>query len=159
MGGRAAERVERVSEMERVVGIGMAAMVEGRVGVIVRSLLVSLNNLVCTVQVVMSVLKMSLKLLSILCIPNLVFLMVMPLASIVTRGSCSGSSSEDTSCSSEISSFSDSSSAVYSSSGGSTSNRGASGAQRARVIVIPHSHHAGAYSAARGLLGHFTGRK
>ena len=52
MVGRAAERVERVPEKERVVGIGVAAMVKGRVGVIVRSLLVSLNNLVCTAQVV-----------------------------------------------------------------------------------------------------------
>ena len=51
MVGREAERVERVVGLERVVGIGMAAMVEGRVGVIVLSLLVSLNNLVCTVQV------------------------------------------------------------------------------------------------------------
>ena len=55
MVGRAAERVERVVGMERVVGIGMAAMVEERVGVIVLSLLVSLNNLVCTAQVVVSV--------------------------------------------------------------------------------------------------------
>ena len=82
---RAAERVERVWEKERVVGIGVAAMVKGRVGVIVRSLLVSLNNLVCTAQVVVSVLKMSLKLLSILCFPNPVFLMVMLLASTMTR--------------------------------------------------------------------------
>ena len=71
-----------------------------------------------------------------------------PEVPVVVTGSCSGSSSEDTSCSSEISSFSDSSSAVYGSSGGSTSNRGASGAQRAQVIVIPHSHHAGAFFAA-----------
>ena len=49
MVGKAAERVERVAEKERVVGIGVAAMVKGRGGVIVLSLLVSLNNLVCTV--------------------------------------------------------------------------------------------------------------
>ena len=49
MVGKAAERVERVPEKERVVGIGVAAMVKGRVGVIVQSLLVSLNKLVCTV--------------------------------------------------------------------------------------------------------------
>ena len=45
---RAAVKVGRVSEKVRVVETGVAAMVKGRVGVIVRSLLVSLNNLVCT---------------------------------------------------------------------------------------------------------------
>ena len=85
MVGRAAERVERVSGKERVVEIGAAVMVKGRVGVIVLSPLVSLNNLVCTVQVVVSVLRMSRKLLWIMCFPNPVFLMVMLLTYIVTQ--------------------------------------------------------------------------